>query len=125
MSTRRWRSVTSIALATAVALGWAAPAQAMTPRLITGPYVSGWFGYWEPDSVVQALADKGTSTVPEVNVFWWSFDSAERPLCTYNTDSTCSTTVLPVSFCASSCTLASACCNSISLPSGVCSTAKS
>ena len=57
MSTRRWRSVTSIALATAVALGWAAPAQAMTPRLITGPYVSGWFGYWEPDSVVQALAD--------------------------------------------------------------------
>ena len=92
MSTRRWRSVTSIALATAVALGWAAPAQAMTPRLITGPYVSGWFGYWEPDSVVQALADKGTSTVPEVNVFWWSFDSAERPLCTYNTDSTCSTT---------------------------------
>ena len=92
MSTRRWRSVTSIALATAVAVGWAAPAAAMTPRLITGPYVSGWFGYWEPDSVVRDLADKGTSTVPEVNVFWWSFDSAERPLCTYNTDSSCSTT---------------------------------
>jgi spore germination protein YaaH len=69
-----------------------APAQAMTPRLITGPYVSGWFGYWELDSVVEALAARGTSTVPEVNIFWWTFASAERPLCTYNTDSTCSTT---------------------------------
>ena len=69
-----------------------APASALEPRLITGPYVSGWFGYWEPDSVVQALADKGASTVPEVNIFWWSFASAERPLCTYNTDSTCTTT---------------------------------
>ena len=80
----------SIALALAASLP--APAQAMTPRLITGPYVSGWFGYWEPDSVVEALAAKGTSTVPEVNIFWWTFASAERPLCTYNTDSTCSTT---------------------------------
>ena len=68
-----------------------APAQALTPRLIIGPYVSGWFGYWEPDSVVEALAAEGTTTVPEVNIFWWSFASAERPLCTYNTDSTCST----------------------------------
>lgn len=92
MSTRRWHGAISAALATAVAFAFAAPAQAMTPRLITGPYVSGWFGYWEPDSVVQELADKGTSTVPEVNVFWWTFASAERPLCTYNTDSTCSTT---------------------------------
>ena len=77
----------------AIAMSLVTPtvAQAMTPRLITGPYVSGWFGYWEPDSVVQELADRGTSTVPEVNIFWWSFDSAERPLCTYNTDSTCST----------------------------------
>lgn len=71
-----------------------APASALTvtPQLITGPYVSGWFGYWEPDSVVQALADKGRATVPEVNIFWWSFADADRPLCTYNRDSTCSTT---------------------------------
>ena len=69
-----------------------APASALEPRLITGPYVSGWFGYWEPDSVVETLAAQGTSTVPEVNIFWWTFDSAARPLCTYNTDSTCSTT---------------------------------
>ena len=84
----------AIAIATGIALAVAvlAPAQALTPRLITGPYVSGWFGYWEPDSVVQALADSGTATVPEVNVFWWSFASAERPLCTFRTDSTCSTT---------------------------------
>jgi len=68
----------------------AAPAQAITPQLITGPYVSGWFGYWEPDSVVETLAAQGTSAVPEVNLFWWSFASADRPLCTYNTDSSCS-----------------------------------
>jgi spore germination protein YaaH len=83
-----------IGLAAAVSLAVAlpVPAQSATPRLITGPYVSGWFGYWEPDSVVQALADKGRDTVPEVNVFWWSFADADRPLCTYNRDSTCSTT---------------------------------
>lgn len=84
----------TFALGTGVALAAAllAPAQALTPRLITGPYVSGWFGYWEPDSVVETLAAQGTSTVPEVNLFWWSFASADRPLCTYNTDSSCSTT---------------------------------
>jgi len=88
------QGVRALAIATGIALGAAliAPAQAMTPRLITGPYVSGWFGYWEPDSVVEALAAQGTSTVPEVNIFWWTFASAERPLCTYRTDSTCSTT---------------------------------
>jgi len=87
------KAFAAVALATALVAGpvLAAPAEAMTPRLITGPYVSGWFGYWEPDSVVQALADKGTSTVPEVNIFWWSFAGPERPLCTYNTDSSCST----------------------------------
>ena len=89
MNLRRGGIITALALIASSVL--AAPAQSMTPRLITGPYVSGWFGYWEPDSVVQDLADKGTSTVPEVNIFWWSFDSAERPLCTYNTDSSCST----------------------------------
>jgi spore germination protein YaaH len=77
--------------ATSLAVALPGPAQSATPQLITGPYVSGWFGYWEPDSVVQALADKGRATVPEVNVFWWSFADADRPLCTYNRDSTCST----------------------------------
>ena len=68
----------AFALATGMALAAAllAPAQALTPQLITGPYVSGWFGYWEPDSVVETLAAQGTSTVPEVNLFWWSFASA-------------------------------------------------
>ncbi|MFM1965306.1 MAG: hypothetical protein RL134_1031 [Actinomycetota bacterium] len=89
MSLRTGAMGTALALIAGIVL--AAPAQAMTPRLITGPYVSGWFGYWEPDSVVQDLADKGASTVPEVHIFWWSFASAERPLCTYNTDSSCST----------------------------------
>lgn len=82
----------AIAMGVAIAAAVLAPAQAMTPRLITGPYVSGWFGYWDPDSAVETLAAQGTSTVPEVNIFWWTFDSAARPLCTYNTDSTCSTT---------------------------------
>lgn len=88
------QALRALAIATGVAIAAAvlAPAQAMTPRLITGPYVSGWFGYWEPDSVVETLAAQGTSTVPEVNIFWWTFDSAARPLCTYNTDSTCATT---------------------------------
>jgi spore germination protein YaaH len=82
----------AIAIALALGVMLPAPAHAVTPQLITGPYVSGWFGYWEPDSVVQALADKGAATVPEVNIFWWSFADADRPLCTYNRDSTCSTT---------------------------------
>ena len=63
----------------------------MTPRLITGPYVSGWFGNWQTDAAVESLAAQGTSTVPEVNIFWWAFTGAERPLCTYRQDSTCST----------------------------------
>lgn len=66
-----------------------AQAQAITPQLITGPYVSGWFGYWEPDSVVETLAAQGRSTVPEVNLFWWSFAGPDKPLCTYNPDSSC------------------------------------
>lgn len=65
-------------------------AQALTPQLITGPYVSGWFGYWEPDSVVETLAAQGRTTVPEVNLFWWSFAGPDKPLCTYNPDSSCS-----------------------------------
>lgn len=81
---------TVVALALGLALS--TPAHALTPRLITGPYVSGWFGYWEPDSVVEALAEQGGATVPEVNIFWWSFAGADRPLCTYNTNSSCSTT---------------------------------
>jgi spore germination protein YaaH len=85
------------ALAVVISASLAATALVATPaaaatRLITGPYVSGWFGYWEPDSVVQTLADQGKTVVPEVNIFWWSFASAERPLCTYNRDSTCTST---------------------------------
>jgi hypothetical protein len=64
-------------------------AHALTPRLITGPYVSGWFGNWEPDSVVTALAEQGTSTVPEVNIFWWEFGGPANPLCTLQPDSSC------------------------------------
>lgn len=92
MQNRSGLSALAVCVALVLAAALPAPAQAMTPRLITGPYVSGWFGYWEPDSVVEALAAQGTSTVPEVNIFWWTFASAERPLCTYRTDSTCSTT---------------------------------
>ena len=89
-----YRAIAGFAAASSLVAGiaLAGPSQAITPQLITGPYVSGWFGYWEPDSVVEALAAQGTSTVPEVNLFWWSFASADRPLCTYNTDSSCSTT---------------------------------
>ena len=73
----------AIAIVMALAAAVLAPAQAMTPRLITGPYVSGWFGYWEPNSVVQELADRGTTTVPEVNIFWATFTGSDRPLCAY------------------------------------------
>lgn len=64
-------------------------ASALVPRIITGPYVSGWFGYWEEDSVVQALADAGAGAVPDVNIFWWGFDGPSLPLCTLEPDSTC------------------------------------
>lgn len=75
----------------AVGMSTGTPAQA-AQGIIPGPYVSGWFGYWEPDSVVQSLADRGTSVVPEVNIFWWEFAGADRPLCTYNPDSSCTST---------------------------------
>jgi spore germination protein YaaH len=91
MKARTWRTVLAVSLAVAVGAMLPTPAQALTPRLITGPYVSGWFGYWEPDSVVEALAAEGGSTVPEVNIFWWSFAGADRPLCTFNPNSTCTT----------------------------------
>ena len=91
MKGTRGRILRTLAIAIA-GLGLIAPtaAQAASARLITGPYVSGWFGYWEPDSVVETLAAQGTATVPEVNLFWWSFAGPDKPLCTYNPDSTCS-----------------------------------
>ena len=64
-------------------------AQAQTPRLIAGPYVSGWFGYWEPDAPVQTLAAQGVGVVPEVNIFWATFTGPNRPLCAYRPDSGC------------------------------------
>ncbi|MFM9050560.1 MAG: hypothetical protein ACKOMX_11050, partial [Actinomycetota bacterium] len=55
-----------------VALALAAPAsaQAQIPQLITGPYVSGGFGYWEPDADVERLAAQGGGGVPEAAIFW-------------------------------------------------------
>lgn len=88
---RVWRRHLVTVLSALVVASVALPssALALTPRIITGPYVSGWFGYWEEDSVVQALADAGTTSVPEVNIFWWGFDGPSLPLCTLEPDSTC------------------------------------
>lgn len=73
----------------ALALAIPTSAQAQTPRLITGPYVSGWFGYWAADSRVDTLVQQGTRVVPEVNIFWAKFTGPDRPLCAYQPDSTC------------------------------------
>ena len=40
----------AIAIVMALAAAVLAPAQAMTPRLITGPYVSGWFDWLASES---------------------------------------------------------------------------
>lgn len=74
-----------------VALALAAPAsaQAQIPQLITGPYVSGWFGYWEPDADVERLATQGGGVVPEASIFWAKFSSSDRPLCAYEQSGAC------------------------------------
>ena len=64
-------------------------AHAQVQRLITGPYVSGWFGYWAADASVETLTAQGRGVVPEVNIFWAKFTGPTRPLCAYAPDSSC------------------------------------
>ena len=57
------------------------------------PYVSGWLYQWSipPADVVSAQSGGVT---PEVNVFWWFFDGADHPLCTFDpSDGSCLSTV--------------------------------
>ena len=83
--------LTSLAIIAGAAMGFVAPAtaHAMTPRLITGPYVQGWFGYWEEDAPVQALAAQGPGVAPSASIFWAKFTGAQRPLCAYQRSGAC------------------------------------
>lgn len=57
----------------AVALQQAPPARSVT---------TGWLGWWATDVQVEALAE--SEAVDEVSAFYWTFESPERPLCTYD-----------------------------------------
>lgn len=46
--------------------------------------VTGWFGWWASDAQVQRMADESDGVVDEVSMFWWSFNGADQPLCTYD-----------------------------------------
>ena len=64
--------------------GMASPAQAADgPR----PIVGGWFGWWVSPAEAQAMADQSDGVIPEVSIFWWSFQGAKQPLCTFNPSS--------------------------------------
>jgi len=57
------------------------------------PYVSGWLYQWSTPPADFVSAQHGGVT-PEVNVFWWFFGGADRPLCTFDpTDGSCLSTV--------------------------------
>lgn len=48
------------------------------------PFVSGSFGWWESDDVVQGLATNSEGAVSEASFQWWAFHGPDRPLCTYD-----------------------------------------
>ena len=48
------------------------------------PIVTGWFGWWASDTHVRNLAVGSQGVVDEVSMFWWAFDGARNPLCTYD-----------------------------------------
>ena len=59
----------------------AGPAAAdVAPKLL----VTGWFGYWASDAQVREMAEKSAGVVDEVSMFWWAFNGADEPLCTYD-----------------------------------------
>ncbi len=44
--------------------------------------VSGWFGYWHDASKMIEVAQSSGGVLGEVNIFWWHWAGAQRPICT-------------------------------------------
>lgn len=54
--------------------------QATKPR----PLVTGWFGWWASDAAIDLMIREADGVVGEVNIFWWSFQGKDAPLCLYD-----------------------------------------
>lgn len=86
----RLRALTSLASSLvalgllAAGLGAAAPAHAADPPR---PIGGGWFGWWVSPDEARAMAEQSDGVIPEVSIFWWSFQGAKQPLCTFNPSS--------------------------------------
>ncbi len=88
---RRARALIAALAAATLGLGLAIPTGAAaddsitpTPRKI----VNGWFGWWATATDVQNLIDNEAGAVGSVAIFWWAFNGAANPLCTYDADDT-------------------------------------
>jgi len=90
---RRAVSAVALGILACATLGGPALAADTAGALAPRPYVSGWLYQWSipPADLVSAQSAGVTS---EVNVFWWFFDGADHPLCTFDpSDGSCLSTV--------------------------------
>jgi len=44
--------------------------------------VSGWFGWWTSPADMVSVAKNSNGVLGEVNIFWWQFKGADKPICT-------------------------------------------
>ena len=82
----RLRALTAACLTTgaAVIAGVLTGAPAAAADIAPKQLVTGWFGYWASDAQVREMAEKSDGVVDEVSMFWWAFNGADEPLCTYD-----------------------------------------
>jgi spore germination protein YaaH len=84
----RWSSLTRKLIAVAATAGLSIglltvpTAAAQEPAPV--PMVTGWFGWWATDAQVRAMAERSEGVIDEVSMFWWAFNGANQPLCTYD-----------------------------------------
>lgn len=81
----RLRSTIALVASAAVAAATLVSAPAAVAQEPPRPIVSGWFGWWATDIQVRQLIAESKGVVPEVAIFWWSFQGADNPLCPYDT----------------------------------------
>ena len=85
--TRALRGLASVLVAAglvAAGLGAASPvAAADAPR----PLLGGWFGWWVTPDEARQMAAQSEGVIPEVSIFWWSFQGEKNSLCTFNPSS--------------------------------------
>ena len=77
-------AVAASLLAGGLVAGSAQAADAQTQAAKPRPLVTGWFGWWASDADVDLMIREADGVVGEVNIFWWSFQGKNDPLCLYD-----------------------------------------